>query len=519
MDGSNLKSSSGANTITLVRPSIIYSATAYSTPVTLPIGLAYIASLLRKYDYKVEILDCLGLDINQVVKSSCGRFKIQGASFSESLNKISPETDILGVSVMFSQEWLHIKKFIIQIKQNFPKVKIVVGGEHATALPEYCLRDCPEIDFVITGEGEQAFLALCSQLRKNIGYENIPGLAYLKENQFFQNQGKRIIEIDKIPWPAWDLLDLEPYFRPNFTMGISHGRNMPILATRGCPYQCTFCSNVTMWTTKYIMRDPIDVVDEIEYNQKQFQANGIDFFDLTAIVKKGWIMEFTNELKRRNIKIPWSLPSGTRSEALDDEVLKNLKDTGMELLVYAPENGSNRILKEVKKKVNLKSMIKSIISAKKHNLTVKLNLVIGFPTEKRIDVFKTSLMMWKLAFYGVDDADLSIFSPYPGSELFQNLYNEKKIEKIDDSYFEDLLIMYDFTFFKSHCDNISGIELNIYRVFAMSIFYLISYLWWPKRILRFFPIIFLKKKFIPRSIFEQRVYDILARFRLEKGVN
>lgn len=502
--------------ITLVRPPIIFSATAYSTPVTLPIGLAYIASLLRKHSYPVKIVDCIGMDIDRVTTSEDGRFKIQGASFEKAISAIPPQSDIIGFSVMFSQEWPYIRSFIKAVRQAFPHAIFVVGGEHVTALPDYSLRDCPEINFAVAGEGELSFLALCSAIRKKQDLHAVPGICYIKDNSFFSNPKKRIVNVDEMPWPAWDLLELEPYFQPNFTMGISHGRNLPILATRGCPYQCTFCSNANMWTTKYVMRDPQDVVDEIEYNIKQYRANGIDFFDLTAIVQKNWVMQFTEELKKRKIKIPWSLPSGTRSEALDSEVLSNLKETGMELLVYAPENGSARVLKDVKKKVNLPRMISSIKMAKKYLLTVKLNLVIGFPNETRIDVLKTALMMWYLAFQGVDDADLSLFSPYPGSELFRQLLNEKKITAIDDSYFENLLVMYDFTFLKSYCKTISGLELNIYRVIAMSIFYLISYFWFPTRILRLFPFVLPRRQFIPRSILEQRLYDIVARARLQK---
>jgi len=502
--------------ITLIRPPIIFSATAYSTPVTLPIGLAYIASLLRQHNYSVSLVDCIGLDIDRITTSEDGRFKMQGASFEKAIAAIPPQSDIIGFSVMFSQEWPFIRNFIRAVRKAFPHATFVVGGEHITALPEYSLRDCPEINFAITGEGELSFLALCSAIRKKENLQAVPGVCYLQDGAFFSNPKKRIVNVDEMPWPAWDLLQLEPYFQPNFTMGISHGRNLPILATRGCPYQCTFCSSATMWTTKYVMRKPEDVVDEIEYNIKQYGANGIDFFDLTAIVQKKWVMEFTEELKRRKIKIPWSLPSGTRSEALDSEVLSNLKETGMELLVYAPENGSARVLKEVKKRVNLRRMISSIKMAKKNQLTVKLNLVIGFPKEERIDVLKTALMMWYLAFNGVDDADLSLFSPYPGSELFRELSREKSIPVIDDSYFENLLVMYDFTFLKSYCKAISGLELNIYRVIAMSIFYVISYLWFPTRIFRLLPFLLPSRQFIPRSILEQRLYDIVARARLQK---
>ena len=81
-------------------------------------------------------------------------------------------------------------------------------------------------------------------------------------------------------------------FNDFFTSGLSRGRNMPLLATRGCPFQCTFCSSPSMWTTRYVMRDPKEIVDEIEWLMKEYKANDFEFFDLTAIIKKSWILDW-----------------------------------------------------------------------------------------------------------------------------------------------------------------------------------------------------------------------------------
>jgi anaerobic magnesium-protoporphyrin IX monomethyl ester cyclase len=97
-----------------------------------------------------------------------------------------------------------------------------------------------------------------------------------------------------------------------------------------------------MWTTRYIMRSVGDVVDEIADHIKKYRVNSINFYDLTAIVKRDWILAFIAELEHRDIHITWQLPSGTRSESLDDEVIKGLARTGCEFLVYAPESGSQR---------------------------------------------------------------------------------------------------------------------------------------------------------------------------------
>ena len=432
---------------------------------------------------------------------------------------MNPNTDIIGITIMFSQEWPHIKKFIYQIREAFPTATIVVGGEHGTALPEFSLRDCPAIDYIVKGEGELTFLQLCHQLRAGVDMGELAGVAYLKDGVLIGNtQAPRITKLDQMPWPAWDCFDPEPYFQPNFTMGISKGRNMGMIATRGCPYQCTFCSNPAMWTTRYVMRAPHDVVDEIVFNQQEYQANSIDFYDLTAIVKKSWILEFAEELKRRQVKVSWQLPSGTRSEVLDEEVIAKIAGTGLEFLVYAPESGSPRMLEMIKKKVNLKKLTASIETALRHGLVVKVNLIIGFPDEQRADIAKTLLYMMRLAFLGVDDCNVAMFSPYPGSELYDQLRKDGEIVELDDSYFENLMIQFDFTLAKTYCKSIGSLELLLYRVLSMTTFYSISYLRRPSRILRILKFVILRhSQFQPLSVFEQRIFDFISRRSLRKN--
>jgi anaerobic magnesium-protoporphyrin IX monomethyl ester cyclase len=501
--------------ITLIRPPIIFSAKSYSTPITLPVGISYIAAALKKSNYRVKIIDCVGAGINEIHTTVDNRFKIQGIDVDRSIQMINKDCDIIGISTMFSQEWPHIRRYINKVRDSFPNAKIIVGGEHATAMPEFSLRDCPAIDYIIKGEGELALIQLVYNIRKGIE-DKISGVVFLKDGRYNESLlAPRLVKIENLPWPSWELLDIEPYFQPNFTMGISQGRNMPLLATRGCPYQCTFCSSPQMWTTRYVMRPASDVVDEIEYYIKKYQINSVDFYDLTAIVKKEWVMDFTNELKRRNLDITWQLPSGTRSEALDEEVISRLADTGIKFLVYAPESGSKRILKEIKKKVNLKKLTQSVSFAKKNKIITKLNFIIGFPNENRLDMLKTLLFIWKLALLKVNDCNLSIFSPYPGSEIYDELRKSSVIPEINDAYFESLITQFDFTASKSYCRDIGTIELSSYRIIGMSIFYGLSYFRCPGRLLRLIKLsrIFISKTqdFEPDSMFEQRIFDYIAR--------
>ena len=138
--------------ITLCKPFVVFSKNSYSSPVTLPLGLAYIGGVLEKADYKVKIIDSTGEKRPMRIKRSLdNQYNIQGLSTEEILEKIDPNTFILGISLMFSQHWIGHRTLIQKIKSKFPKIIIVAGGEHSTAMPEYVLRDCSSIDYVIRG--------------------------------------------------------------------------------------------------------------------------------------------------------------------------------------------------------------------------------------------------------------------------------------------------------------------------------------------------------------------------------
>lgn len=502
--------------IVLIRPPAAFSAKAYSTPIIMPIGIAYLAAVLERAGYPVQLLDCATEALDRIRLSANGRYKVQGLSAEEAVERIPVDAPILGVSVMFTQEWPLIRAFVARLRESFPNARIVLGGEMVTALPEHTLRDCPQADYLVLGEGEIPFLRLCHAIRSDGPVEDIPGIAHRDgEGIHLHGLAPRASDIGDYPWPAWHLLPVESYFTPNFTLGLSRGRNMGVLATRGCPYSCTFCSSPSMWTTRYVMRDPEDVLDEIEHDIRTYGANCIDFYDLTAIVRKDWILRFCRRMEERGIRVEWQLPTGTRSEALDEESLQWLKRSGCSFVVYAPESGSAETLTRVKKKISLDRLTRSVLAAKKCGITVKLNLIVGFPFERRRDVLKTVAYALRLAWRGVDDCNLSSFSPYPGSELFREMVANGQIPVVDDDFFESLITQFDFTAPKSYCRSIGRIELSLYRIAGMALFYLLGHLRHPGRLVRFLRTV-RSEGAVASSLLEQRVSDMLRRLRTSR---
>lgn len=501
----------------LLRPPSVFSAGAYSAAITMPVALAYLSAALREKGHLVDNIDALGEDLGHIDVSYAPNVRYRGLSTERVLERMAalPRPDALGVTCMFSQDWPHVEDLILAIARRYPELPIILGGEHATAAAEYVLKSCSAVKYVALGEGEETIVDFADYLQGRRSLETIGGIWWRDAaGAVVKNPARaRVRTPDQLPWPAWDLFELEPFFTTGEGHGVERGRSMPMVATRGCPYQCTFCSNPLMWTTRYVMRDPVKVVDEIEHYVKKYRADNIDFFDLTAIIKKDWTLAFCKELKRRGLKLSWQLPSGTRSEVMDAETLKAMAESGCMNVTYAPESGSDAMLEYIKKRVKLPKLYESIRAAKKNGIFVKCNLIVGFPKETRRDMWLTVWAAIRLAALGVDDTGIYSYSPYPGSELYEYLLSTGAIARMDRSYFEGLMTFTDLSQDANYCENVGGREVSFYRVLGMSAFYGLSYLLHPSRVLQAW-----RNYHAHRSdtVFEERLFALLRRRKLQK---
>ncbi len=501
--------------ILLIHPPSVFSRYSISAPVCMPLSIAYLAANLREHGHRVSVIDALGAGLDHIAVSYRRVALYRGLSNEAILDRITEKPDAIGVATMFSQEWPHFEALINDLHAKFPDVPIIVGGEHATAASEYILKSCPAVKYVARGEGEDIILDLADFLDGKKREDEITGILYRSpDGSIVTNPDRpRNRTPDQFPWPAWDLFDLDPYFKVGEGHGVERGRSMPIVGTRGCPYQCSFCSNPQMWTTRYVMRSVTSVVDEIEHYIKTYRAENIDFFDLTAIIKRDWTLEFCREIQRRGLKFTWQLPSGTRSEAMDAEVLKAMAACGCRNLTYAPESGSEWTLKYIKKQVKLPRLLDSIRAAKREGINVKCNLVIGFPQETRWDIIQTVWLAVKFGLMGVDDTGLYPFSPYPGSQLYAYLKGKGSIRPMDTEYFASLMSFMQFKPSATFCENVGVWELTFYRIVGMSLFYGLSYLLHPRRILRS---IRNYRDHRSDTIFEERFFGVIRRFKMVK---
>ena len=363
-----------------------------------------------------------------------------------------------------------------------------MGGEHVTGFPEFSLEQAP-LDSVVMGEGEETIIQLLEHVEKNLPLDNVCGLAYKDSEGLVKvnPRRQRIKEIDSITQPAWDLFDIKKYNEVNQPHGSSQGKFMPMLATRGCPFSCTFCTSPNMWTTEWIPRDHKLVVDEMQEYLKLYGTTDFQFEDLTAIVRKDWIIDFCDEIIQRKMEITFQLPSGTRSEGIDFEVAEKLKKAGCHEFSFAPESGDPRILKKIKKKVNLPSLFDSARNALKAGINVGCFFIIGFPEDDYRSVLKTYAAMVKCAWVGFTNVNLNAYSPQPNTESFKMLQKMGVITEFDDKYLMSLFTFQDFGAKKtSYNSRFGDWELSLMVNFGAFLFYVIYFLRKPYRIIQLF---------------------------------
>jgi len=471
--------------VCLIRSPTVTSIGAVGQDAVPPLGLAYIAGSLLQAGHRVSAIDGVGDAVHQYSRVPWHPHALMhGLRLDEIVERIDPKTEVVGIACMFSVEWLIVKRLAEAIVRALPHVLIVLGGEHVTACPEYVLDACPAVAVGVLGEGEETILDLVEAFAGGHDFAEVKGIVFRRDGRVVRTGPRRRIRaIDDIPRPAWSLFPVETYIDNALTHGANLGRCMPILASRGCPYQCTFCSSPQMWTTLWLARKPELVLAEMKEYMARYGVTNFDFYDLTAIVKKEWILEFGTLLLREDLRITWQLPSGTRSEAIDDEVAQLLYRSGCRIINYAPESGSPAELKRIKKKVDPARMIRSMRGAHRAGLQIKANFIFGFPDSSWRDVFKTFGFFARIAWVGVEDIGAFPFSPYPGSELFTRLKDRGRL-RMDEEYFASLLAYTDPQHSVSYADFIGSRALSFLNVFAMLFFYSLSFLVRPQRLIK-----------------------------------
>lgn len=455
--------------VCLIRPPGAETMRVGTPTLVPPLGLAYVAAAVEAAGCRVHVIDAV--TAAPTTNTRYFRGYLVGLPLAEIAARIPAEASCVGITCMFTHEWPMIVRLIELIKQRRPDVAVVVGGEHVTAMPEFSLATSLA-DALVLGEGEETAAELFGHLASGTSLEEVKGIAYRHDGEIVVNQRRgRSVALEAIHRPAWHLFDLKAYHENRFIGGVYSAQlTVPMMATRGCPYQCTYCSSPNMWTTRWIARDPHDVADEIESYVEKYGAGNFPFYDLTAVIQKEWIVAFCREVIDRGLDITWQMASGTRSEAIDEEVADLLLRSGMVNMAYAPESGSDETRRFIKKKMQSERLFKSIEAAAKSKLSVAAYMVIGFPHDGRKEMRQTVSFLREIARRGVNDLGSGYYMALPGTELFRTLYEQGKVV-IDRTYFHHILNALSFYPAISYSEHMGRAELFYWRLRYMAAFY------------------------------------------------
>lgn len=326
---------------------------------------------------------------------------------------------IVGVSAVTASV-LRGRQLTIQIKAALPDTITVFGGPHATAIPEE-VSGWDSVDFVVVDEGEYAVRDLCQWFlagRTSSELRRIPNLCYTVDGNLIQNEIRSFLqpeELDRLPMPAYHLLDLEQVFK-NTRHGLFQKgkRILPIMSSRGCPNQCTFCSRVMGSRIRY--RNHELVLKEIENMVSNYELDEIWFEDDNFTANKKRAHTMLDLLIERNLGIHIKFANGMRGDGVDYEILEKMKKAGCYSISFGIESGSSRILKLMQKNLSLKKVKENVQIAKSMGFLVGANCILGYPGEA-VEDMKESLDY----FMDLDLDSMAVVNliPFPGTKVRQ----------------------------------------------------------------------------------------------------
>ena len=376
-----------------------------------PIGIAYLAAVLRKNNVDVNILDQYAECLTE--EQIFSRVK----DYSPDLIGYGSTTPNYSAAIDLTR----------RIHAKFPDIKVVMGGQHPSIFPEETL-SIPEVDFVIRDEGEYSLLSLCRALESGKGFDEIKGLSYKDEaGTIKHNPSSESVNIDELPWPAYDLLPMHVYSSPSYTRFALPVYQMS--ASRGCPNQCTYCINAELnIAARYRKRDVDNVLDEMEMLVNKYGARQIQFWDPIFPLGKKHAFEFCDKLMARGLhkKIVWN--STTYAEFLDKEIVEKMAAAGCKGIGFGIESAVPELLKSVNKKSDLTNTIEMCKVARKNGMVVVGSFILGLPGETR-EMSKTTIDFSKKL--DIHYAQFSIFTPYPGTPVYRDL-KEKGLISLDE---------------------------------------------------------------------------------------
>lgn len=392
----------------------------------LPIGFGYIFSVLEKGGHEV---DSLNLNHFHGTAEQIITKKLD----SKKYDFVCTGNNALGYK---------ITELILKIARNhFSKPQTILGGPIITSEPELMLNELkPSIG--VLGEGEETIIELLDAIEKKKSLKDVKGIIYKnKKNQVIKNPSREPIkDLDSIPFPNYEVFGAEEQLKNIstnqifFTNLFDNTRVYPILASRSCPYQCTFCYH----DNKYRKRSMDNVMEELEFAVKKYKINFLTIYDECFALEKDRLLDFCKRITRLRNEISWDLKwwCQFRVELVDDEILKTMKDAGCAIIGYGLESYSDAVLKSMKKHITPSQIDNALKKTFNAQIALQGFFIFGDTAETN-ETAKETLDYWRENCKG--QVGLGFIQPYPGSEIYKRSL-EKGVIKDRLAFIKDLTV-------------------------------------------------------------------------------
>ena len=468
--------------IILINPPQLYSLTQETAGVVPPLGLGYLAAVLTAEGHEVKIIDAVGeryWKYHQWEEHS-----LRGLSFDEIIEKIPSDAQWIGISNLYTFSFLIAVELADKIKSKYPRIPRVFGGAHSTIMPEYTLSK-NVVDVVVLSEGETTSIELTKAFAGQVELSSIDGIAYRRNGKVVINPKTKFIKnLDSIPFPRRDLMPMENYFEAKEPHGSAYTRNWTtMIASRGCPFKCTFCNTPQIWHRRWRVRSPGNVVAEIKSLVEDFGVQEIHFEDENLCLRKDWTLDFCNLLIQEGVDVKWQPSNGIRAESVTPETATAMKRSGCTNVTIAAESGSHRVLKEViKKNLQLERVVQGVKILHKNKLKMAVYFMLGLPGERKNEVMKSIRLAGRLARMGAHEVVFSIFSPLPGSGLTAKLAGEGRID-VSEEFFDNITPHGDMLNTQSYSEYINNRQVIWLKYLGYAWFYLNRLIFHPLGVL------------------------------------
>lgn len=378
-----------------------------------PLGLCYIASTLKNGGHESLVVDCEaeGKNLDAVI---------------ELVKEYKP--DLIGIQVV-SPLWDVVLEICRAVKELCP-TPIVLGGPHVSITKGESFDQNPFFDYAIHGEGELTMLALADALENGTDLKDVNGLIFKDGDEVWEGIPRMMPnDLDEYCMPDRGDLPMERYL---FSVpGRGNQQFATITSTRGCPFECTFCTEPMMFGRKTRFRTPENVVDEMEEALKNQGVTHFIFVDDTLTVEKSRVYEMCRLIKERNLNV--TMEGWTHANTITEELLQTMKDAGFRRLSFGIESGDPEILASLKKGTNHDKIRAAYKAAKKAGIETRGSIILGLPGDTRESVERTIKFVTELK--EIDHCYFNIAMPYPGTEIRDiAMKGEKGVTLLSEDY-------------------------------------------------------------------------------------